>query len=1070
MNGNNNFLLKIHMEDEENTTEIYLNKERRSFTFINDECISDLIIPEFKMTSLNMILQNISDDKGDDNFYAEFEKDNELVREYDKEKITILSNMITKISINDFLDYQKDIKINEYYVDNIVDAYDCVLPNEIKKIVSYTTNGVVFNGEEIIYFLPHEDIVSYDGPIKNFIPLMIRNGKNYIGYDFKESIYKEYEDEKVVKEAKKIDDLIEVIDLISVDEEISEKQELEAINQEKEAYDIEMIGEVEDNEEEKVIGDEKEEEEVDLIGEEISLEDEKEDLLNSNEELDIEKELEKLTVKAEDIETQIARIDEEYENTIKNIDYQFEKLNNVLIKKEEKEEYKFKEKEIKEEPKEIVEPEKPIVDKVSIEDEIRAGVRKSLEEIENTNEIIDEIDKDIEKVVEKAKNIKAKKDKTEKDEKIGKEAIDILEKINAEIANLEKAKEINNKRRKSEQINKEAEDILQKLNNELAQIAKDKEERVEKQRKHQINREAEQILEKLNTELEQISATKKKNEETKKKAQINKEAENILQKLNVELAGLEKAKVQVKETKKKETKKEDKTEIISKQAEAVLAKINAELLEIEKIRNDKKAEKITKEAESILQKLNKELEEIEGIKAQQDKVKKYKEISKEAEDILTKLNGDIKLIEKEKRKIERAKEKEKKEKAERKDIISLETLINNSINNAINNYQINFNDTQKLVVEHLPYYEFSDDFNVIQIPEIEIEVLPLLPEGEIDLGRLKLEVVEYDAEKVKFYVQNASFLSDGNDNRVKKGDYLTLKINNEINLRLNKKNTMESWSIKMEKSTFERELRNIDFHKIMNKIVELESFKKLGNIEKYELNKSIMLFINFVMQNKEYKVLEKLYSILEKNPKLYEEHITKYNIENSLKLKNSLNSYEDKKGYYTKLNYVNGLIDAKWLDYPRYIFNSHNYFYQDEFMTEFIEEVDELLDENDFYNYLMNLFSEYEMFNNLDEEGKENLDRCIEYLSVLYKYRPDIGEDNKYKIERTFMIGATEEEMALLISKLCRRGIKDYSIFTEYDAVMKEKFVLGTLKYPIYSEYFELDEIRNGGGFDEFEG
>jgi len=66
------------------------------------------------------------------------------------------------------------------------------------------------------------------------------------------------------------------------------------------------------------------------------------------------------------------------------------------------------------------------------------------------------------------------------------------------------------------------------------------------------------------------------------------------------------------------------------------------------------------------------------------------------------------------------------------------------------------------------------------------------------------------------------------------------------------------------------------------------------------------------------------------------------------------------------------------------------------------------------------------------------------------------------------MIGAEEEDIALLISKLCRRGITDYAAFVEYDVMMKEKYRLGQLTYPIYSENFNIEEIRNGGEDDEY--
>ena len=229
-----------------------------------------------------------------------------------------------------------------------------------------------------------------------------------------------------------------------------------------------------------------------------------------------------------------------------------------------------------------------------------------------------------------------------------------------------------------------------------------------------------------------------------------------------------------------------------------------------------------------------------------------------------------------------------------------------------------------------------------------------------------------------------------------------------------------------------------------------------------------MLFIDSVMRYDDVKKLEELYKILEKEPTLYEEYITKYNIEHSLELKDSLATYDNKKEFVSKLNYVNGLIDAKWLDYPRYIFETHNYFQRDEFLQEFIDSLNDSIKEEDFANYLKKLFKEYEMFTKLDEIGLDNLNKCLEYLSVLYKNHPHLGEKYKYQIEKTFMIGANEEDIALLISKLCRRGIKDYSLFLEYDELMKNSYRLGLLQYPIYSESFRIEEIRIGGEYDEF--
>ena len=1378
MSSNNNFLLKIHMEEEGNTTEIYLNKERRTFTFINDECISDLIIPEFKISSLHMILKNISESEGNDDYYAEYEKDGETVREYDREKIEVLSNLITKIKVTDFLDYQKDIKINEYYVDNIIDAYDCVLPLEMKKILSYTTNGVVFNGEEIYYFMPHDDITSYDGKIKNFIPFMIHGGKGYIGYDYKESLYKEYLNNKLVNDGKTLEEVLNLdeIELIGEDEEEDVIEEVafddtpEEIVETVEEDNTEVIIEDSTDEDLEIIDEQfdEKEEEIELIGEEETTEDDR-----------LEKIEEEIKAAKEDLKEEIERIEQEYEETIKNIDLQFERLNAGIVQPEKKEVYQFKEKEETAEVEEVVEEkEESVVVKDEIKEEIRNDVIKSLEEIEKTDDIIDEIDNEMQTVIEKAQKIKTEKTikeiKARKDyQEIGQEAEEILKKLNAEIANLEEAKqkakenvkeeniiveedievveeeqpentisvseeilkeamtileklnkeeELKNKVEEtieenqevviseeigqeaiaileklekeaseeapdqtvyiSEEIGKEAMTILEKLNKEVEEETKESDskeninlseelrkeaiailEKLEKEAEAQniviseeideeeittevveeelpentisvseeilkeamtileklnkeeelknkveesieenqevviseeigqeaiaileklekeaseeapdqtvyiseeIGKEAMAILEKLNKEVEEATeesdSTENINlsEELRKEAiaileklekeaeaqnifisdEIGKEAEMILAKLEEEAKQIEEASEEanakavliseeigqeamaILEKLEKEAEmileiKENATtnnivisDEIGKEAEKILAKLENEMAKVEKTieKTDKDSDKIAmaiakeaerilaklekekenedrrnaiaEEAQRILDKINSEMEKFDQVKEKaEQKINIYEELEKQADVILEKLEKEVQekerlieeqRLEKERIKEERKKARELKAKQDKEELNNLTNLINSSIYNGFDNYKINFNDTQKLFVEHLPYYEMPTDFSVIQIPEIEYEKLTILPDATINLGRIKLKVENCNENSVDFTVQTTSTLVDKDGNKIKKGDIITIKLDEKTDIRLSKKQAMETWSLKLEKSTFEKEVRNIDFKKIMNLIIGLDSYKKLGNIEKYELQKSLMLFLHFVMENKDFKALDELYTIINKKTNLYEEYITRYNNDHSLKYKDSLRTYEEKKAYLTKLNYINGLIDAKWLDYPRYIYNSHDYFERDEFLDEFLDALNNSLTEYDFYDYLMKLFNEYEMFKELDEIGKENLDKCIEYLSRLYKYNPELSEDNKYKIEKSFMIGATEEEMALLISKLCRRGIRDYSIFVEYNAEMREKYLMGELKYPVYSEYFEVEEIRNGGEYDEF--
>ena len=802
MNNNNNFLLKIHMEEEGRIKEIFINKEGRSFTFIDDECVSDLVIPEFKLASLNMILKNVNEENGNDFYYAEYEKDNILIKEYDTEKIQLLINIITSISINDFIEYQENMKINDYYVDDVIDFYDCVLPIEMKKLISYTTNGVVLGGSDKFYLLPHNSIVNYNKEINNFIPFMLKNDTNYIGFDYKESSYKEYLNNKKINESKTLKGLlitsnIEILDL-DADYNISNE------NKNNDDFTKELRAKIDKHLEEE-------------------------------------------------------KIDIHYNNTIKNIENQLARLNVGLILKPKKQEYQYKTKNSDE--------------KIKIKNEIVEEIRKSIEQLEK----IENANEQTKKILIKKNTIKDKnkKEKQEKEQKI-----------------------IKTPKIKSSQVQNE----------------------------------------RLIAFLEEYDNQQNINESLKQEKNIN-------------------------------------------------------------------------------------------IK-----------------------DNEIKI----------------ETKPETTELLQLNDLILKSISNGNNNYKINFNDTQKLVVEHLPYYEFNNEFGVIQIPEIEVDKITLLPNGEIDFGKIKLVVYDLNEDKVDLLVQSATSIVDKDNKKIKNGTHIELNLNTEMTLRLNKQGVMETWTFKLEKSTFEKELRNIDYKKIMNYIVTLEGYKKLGNIEKYELQKSIMLFIDFVMKYSETKELDELYNILIKEPTLYEEYITKYNIKHAQELKDSLSAYENKKEYIAKLNYVNGLINAKWLDYPRYIFSSHNYFQKDDFLQEFIEELNSSIKEEDFADYLNKLFKEYEMFIKLDDEGKENLNKCLEYLSVLYKYNPYLGENYKYQIEKSFMIGATEEDISLLISKLCRRGIKDYSSFVEYDVMMKEKYRQGKLIYPIFSESFGIEEIRNGGEYDEY--
>jgi len=1318
MSSNNNFLLKIHMEEDNNITEIYLNKERRSFTFINDECVSDLIIPEFKITSLNMILENISDTNTNDTYYAEYDKDDQLIREYDKDKINILNDMITKISINDFLDYYNNIKMNDYYIDNVIDSYNCVLPNEMKKIISYTTNGVAFSGEEKIYLMSHDSITNYNKEIANFIPLMNVNDNSCIGYDYKDSLYKEYKEKELIKETRTLEEMIktetkkekevkEDIELLYTEEELenvkaeknesiileNNKQIENAENTEDEYgntiknidYQLEKLSngiivkekEVSKTKEEIVENKSNLETEKESLEKRIEFEIEKlkyekkqaeklvkedkigktaEDLLEklskeidnleelktkvSTENIEIHENLEekgekilhelsneiklvhnknkdkvventpssesekkiiekndssmklinderkKIVEKAKNIKENKIQNSREKEKFEKRLDFEIEKLEyerkkaeklilsegigktaeliledlsteianlkkiklenkisdiTIIAKSEEKSKQilrdleneikkinkqKKNNKEKSEQVKTEIEKlkyEKKQAEKLIIKDELGKKAKEILEELnqeirsleelntsilnenveipknlgESGNEILCRLASEIELVNKERKlkqekiervNFEIKKLNNEKKQaqklivkdELGQSAEDILNKLSKEIDDLEEIKTriFNENIEIPENLGEKAEEILHELANEIKLVNKEKRFKEEK-------------IERVNFEIKKLKHEKKEAEKLVLEDEIGKTAEEILEELNQEIGKLEEIKTKIKTDNidvpkdlgqsgiKTLHKLTDEIKIVNRERRENEEKIERINFEIKKLKFENKqatklvlSEKIGNTAEDLLKQLGDEISKLESLKEQIliEKIELPKKISKSGFDILKKLSDEIEKVreERDEEKAKKKAEKEQKLKEEQKEFLVLNEMINKSIFNGLDNYKINLNDTHKLIIEHLPYYEITNSFDVIQIPEIEVDKLTLIPQAEIDFGKIKLTVHSLNNNKVDLLVCAANSIVDKDNNRIKKGTHLLLDLKNEIILRLNKKGVMETWSLKMEKSTFEKELRNIDYGKMMNIISELDSYKKLGNLEKYEMQKSVMLFIYFIMNNKDFNKLKEIYRILEKEPSLYEEFITKYNIICSLEGKNKLATYEQKKGFVTKLNYIKGLIDAKWLDYPRYIFNAHNYFANDDFLEDFIEELNATLTEKDFYNYLKKLFKEYEMFENLDEEGCNNLDKCLEYLSVLYKYYPNIGEDNKYKIEKTFMIGAEEEDIALLISKLCRRGITDYAAFVEYDVMMKEKYRLGQLTYPIYSENFNIEEIRNGGEDDEY--
>ena len=248
MDTENNFILKIHMQDKK-LVEVFLNKDRRCFVFEDDNCVADLILPEFKITSLKMLFNSVSDTKENENCYAEFYDEKDVIKEYDKNKVNLIKDLVTNISVADFLEYLDRVTINEFYVDNIIDKYNSVIPEEVKRLISYSTNGVKLDDKREIYILSHDEIVEADKKFvsNRFIPIF-KIYSTYVGYDLKEGKYVEYSNGEKVKIETELEKL-----LVKGEKQEKKKDSLKNhVDKEEFLFEIEPPVEINENKIEKI--------------------------------------------------------------------------------------------------------------------------------------------------------------------------------------------------------------------------------------------------------------------------------------------------------------------------------------------------------------------------------------------------------------------------------------------------------------------------------------------------------------------------------------------------------------------------------------------------------------------------------------------------------------------------------------------------------------------------------------------------------------------------------------------------------------------------------------------------
>lgn len=380
----------------------------------------------------------------------------------------------------------------------------------------------------------------------------------------------------------------------------------------------------------------------------------------------------------------------------------------------------------------------------------------------------------------------------------------------------------------------------------------------------------------------------------------------------------------------------------------------------------------------------------------------------------------------------------------------LHNYIKDYMGDLLHNFDIELNDSKKLIVEHLPKIDLNS--SIVEIPETVTTEFILNPNTNIDLGNIEFKVKDVNSKKVLLEVIKTSKIIKEDESRMKKGEVLELDYKNKYSFSLKDNFYQETWDLSLAKSTFDKELRYVDFHRIINSINELDYVKDYTEIERLETDKSIILFLYLVMQNNDYESLNKLYKIIKDKKALYEEYITKYNIEKAMLEKDMLDSFEAKKRFLEKSRFTTSLADANFLTYPRYIFESMNYFLRDDIMKSFKEEKSFRLEKDAFKKYLYKLFEEHDYYENLNDIDKNSLEKALDRLSIIYKNDLSYGEDIKYEIEEALFQEVLEEDLSLLISNILLHNIKDKTSYLNLEEKIKSLYLKGQLKIPYYTE------------------
>lgn len=370
-------------------------------------------------------------------------------------------------------------------------------------------------------------------------------------------------------------------------------------------------------------------------------------------------------------------------------------------------------------------------------------------------------------------------------------------------------------------------------------------------------------------------------------------------------------------------------------------------------------------------------------------------------------------------------------------------------NDTLFNFNKDLNNTSKIYISHVPYVSKNNN-SLLVIPKIEEYTIDLVNDIEFKISNLTLKVKSLNNKEISLKaISKSNILMD--KKVVNKNDVLTFKMNEEHVFSLDSKEGIETWNFKFKKETFKKEYRRIHFEKIKQILEKKDEFKKLTTLEKYETYKALVLFLYFINQKQDEAKLDELYSLLDSN--LYEEFITDYNIK-EVEKNTTFKSFNDKKIFVEKVNFVDTLIKYNFLSYPRYIFSTVSYFDKDKIMKEFDYIFNKMITKETFKEYLIKLFEQ----NSLYQKVSKNFEYMLNLLSNMYYVDIKNGEDKKYYIEKLVIDNTKEDDLSYNISVLLSAYIKDEKLREEYLEDLQDKYTKGELKEPIYNKMLEVND------------